>query len=62
MLCLFEACFPPSFWDIMSDLVIHLVEESSVCGPVACRWMWLIKRYLGVLNKYVCNRSLPKGS
>lgn len=61
-LCILEAWFPPSFWDIMSHLVIHLVDELAICGPVACRWMYPMERYMGVLKKYVRNRSLPEGS
>lgn len=60
-LSMLEACFPPSFWDIMSHLVIHLVDELAICGPVSCRWMYPIERYLCVLKKYVKNRSLPEG-
>jgi hypothetical protein len=33
-LCMLEKEFPPSFFDIMSHLVIHLVEEVEICGPV----------------------------
>ena len=61
-LCILECWFPPSFWDIMSHLVIHLVDELAICGPVGCRWMYPVERYLGVLKKYVRNRSLPEGS
>ena len=61
-LCILECWFPPSFWDIMSHLVIHLVDELAICGPVSCRWMYPVERYLGVLKKYVRNRSMPEGS
>ena len=33
-LCMLEKEFPPSFFDIMSHLVMHLVEEVEICGPV----------------------------
>ena len=61
-LCILECWFPPSFWDIMSHLVIHVVDELAICGPVGCRWMYPVERYLGVLKKYVRNRPLPEGS
>ncbi len=61
-LCLLEAWMPPSFWDLMSHLVIHLVDELEILGPVACRWMYPMERYLGVLKSYVGNRARPEGS
>ena len=61
-LCLFEARFAPSFWDIMSHIVIHLVDKLSAYGLVLCRWMYPIERYLDVVKKYVHSRSLPRGS
>ena len=41
-LCMLEKVFPPSFFDIMSHLIVHLVEEVEICGPVHTRWMYLI--------------------
>ncbi|XP_062073833.1 uncharacterized protein LOC133778034 [Humulus lupulus] len=32
-LCLFEQYFPPSFFDIMVHLAVHLVREVKLCGP-----------------------------
>ncbi|CAL8085236.1 unnamed protein product [Prunus armeniaca] len=32
-LCLLEKYFPPSFFDIMVHLVVHLVREVRLCGP-----------------------------
>ena len=61
-LCILECWFPPSFWDIMLHLVIHVVDELAIYGPVGCRWMYLVERYLGVLKKHVRKRSLPEGS
>jgi hypothetical protein len=42
-LCLLEKVFPLTFKDIMSHLMIHLVEELYICGPVHCRWMYPIE-------------------
>ncbi|RVW77665.1 hypothetical protein CK203_053390 [Vitis vinifera] len=39
-LCLFEKYFPPSFFDIMVHLTVHLVRELRLCGPVYLRWMY----------------------
>lgn len=33
-LCLLEKYFPPSFFDIMIHLTVHLVREVRLCGPV----------------------------
>ncbi len=61
-LCMLEKEFPPSFFDIMSHLVLHLVEEVEICGPVHTRWMYPIERYLKTLKAYVRNRDKPEGS
>jgi hypothetical protein len=29
--------FPPFFFDIMTHLLVHLVEELKICGPVHTR-------------------------
>jgi hypothetical protein len=61
-LCLLKKWFPPSFLDIMTHLVVHLVDEVELCGPVHVRWCYGMERYLYVLKKYVRNRSKPEGS
>ena len=61
-LCMLEKEFPPSFFDIMSHLVLHLVEEVEICGHVHTRWMYPIERYLKTLKAYVRNRAKPEGS
>lgn len=38
-LCLLERFFPPSFFDIMIHLTIHLGREARLCGPIQYRWM-----------------------
>ena len=39
-----EDYFPPSFFDIMIHLVIHLPREVRLCGPVQFRWMYHFER------------------
>ncbi|XP_006586481.1 uncharacterized protein [Glycine max] len=34
ILCQLEMYFPPSFFDIMVHLIVHLVREIRLCGPV----------------------------
>jgi hypothetical protein len=54
-LSLLEMEFPPSFYNIMTHLVFHLVEELNLCGPMAKRWMYLIEQYMKTLKKYIRN-------
>ncbi|KAL0556778.1 hypothetical protein IC582_005294 [Cucumis melo] len=56
-LCNLEKYFPPSFFTIM----VHLVRELKLCGPVYLRWMYPFERYMKVLKSFVCNRNRPKG-
>jgi hypothetical protein len=49
-LVLLEQEFPPSFFDIMTHLLIHLVEELELCGLVHLHWMYPIERYLETLK------------
>lgn len=61
-LCIFELNFPPSFFDIMTHLTVHLVEELAQCGPVHSRWCYLVERFMGVLADYVRNMARPEAS
>lgn len=60
-LCLLEKELPPSFFDIMIHLCIHLVEELFICGPVHVRWMYPFERYYKTLKSYVRNHAKPEG-
>ena len=60
-LCELEMFFPPSFFDIMVHLVVHLVKETQLCGPAYMRWMYPVERYMKILKGYVKNRSRPEG-
>jgi len=61
-LCQLEKYFPPSFFDIMVHLIVHLVQEIKMCGPVFLRYMYPFERFMGILKKYVRNRHRPEGS
>jgi uncharacterized protein DUF4218 len=61
-LCDLERIFPPSFFDIMVHLPVHLVNEVKLGGPVCDWWMYPIERYLGKLKSYVKNRNRPEAS
>jgi hypothetical protein len=58
----FELLFPPSFFNIMTHLLVHLVEEIRILGPVFLHNMFPFQRFMGVLKKYVHNRARPEGS
>jgi hypothetical protein len=45
ILCNLEKIFPPSFFTVMVHLVIHLVRECKLGGPVHYRWMYPVERY-----------------
>lgn len=42
--CSLECIFPPTFFDIIVYLAIHLPREAKYGGPVTFRWMYPIKR------------------
>jgi hypothetical protein len=58
----FELVFPPSFFNIMTHLLVHLVEEIAILGPEFLHNMFPFERFMGVLKKYVHNRARPEGS
>lgn len=43
-LCKLERIFPPSFFDVMVHLSIHLANEAKLGGPVQYRWMYPVER------------------
>ena len=61
-MCMLEKEFPPAFFDIMSHLPYHLVEQLFHCGPVHTRWMYPFERYFKTLKGYVRNLAKPEGS
>ncbi|XP_074327830.1 uncharacterized protein LOC141665746 [Apium graveolens] len=61
-LCELEKIFPPSFFDVMIHLMVHLVRELRLCGPVFYRWMFPFERFNKILKSYVRNRFYPEGS
>ena len=46
----------------MTHLIVHLVEEIRILGPVFLHNMFPFERFMGVLKKYVKNRARPEGS
>ncbi|XP_073137491.1 uncharacterized protein [Henckelia pumila] len=62
IMCKLEKIFPPSFFDSMEHLCIHLPYKALVCGPVQDRWMYPFERYLSTLKKTVRNKARVEGS
>ncbi|GJY74320.1 retrovirus-related pol polyprotein from transposon TNT 1-94 [Tanacetum coccineum] len=60
-LCLLEKFFPPSFFDIMIHLTVHLTREVKLCGPICFQWMYPFKRCMKVIKGHVRNRNKPEG-
>ncbi|XP_039010598.1 uncharacterized protein LOC120139466 [Hibiscus syriacus] len=56
-----EKYFPPSFFDVMIHLMVHLVREVRLCGSVHFRWMYPFERYMKTLKGYVQNHHRPEG-
>ena len=46
----------------MVHLIVHLVREVKLGGPVYLRWMYPFERYMKVLKGYVRNLNRPEGS
>ena len=63
VLCLVscEMIFPPSFFDIMTHLLVHIVKEIFILGPIFLHNMFPFERYMSVLKKYVRKCSSPEG-
>nr|GMC51112.1 uncharacterized protein LOC109179592 [Ipomoea batatas] len=62
ILCQLERLFPPSFFDSMEHLPIHLAYEARIAGPVQYRWMYPFERYLRKLKNNVKNKAKVEGS
>ncbi|KAK6115444.1 hypothetical protein DH2020_007713 [Rehmannia glutinosa] len=62
ILCKLERIFPPSFFDSMEHLPIHLAYEAKIAGPVHYRWMYPFERYLRKLKSNVKNKAKVEGS
>ncbi|XP_010687371.2 uncharacterized protein LOC104901479 [Beta vulgaris subsp. vulgaris] len=61
VLCQLEMYFPPSFFDVMVHLTIHLVREVRFCGPVYLRNQYPFERQMKTYKGYVKNHRRPEG-
>jgi hypothetical protein len=55
-------CFSPALFDIMVYLVVHLVPQIEVLGPMYLHEMWTYERFMSILNGYVSTRARPEVS
>ncbi|KAL0416691.1 UNVERIFIED_CONTAM: hypothetical protein Slati_3501000 [Sesamum latifolium] len=62
ILCNLEKIFPPSFFDSMEHLNIHLPYEAHVGGPVQYSWMYPFERFLRGLKMKVKNKAHVEAS
>ncbi|KAH0653806.1 hypothetical protein KY289_031484 [Solanum tuberosum] len=60
--CELEKIFPPSFFNIMTHLPIHLVDEIKLGGPTHLRWMYSTERTMCDFKGLVRNQKNPEGA
>ncbi|KAL2905095.1 Protease HtpX-like protein 2 [Bienertia sinuspersici] len=60
ILCELEMFFPPSFFDVMIHLTVHLVREVRFCGPVHGRNQYAFERQMKTYKGYVKNPFRPE--
>jgi hypothetical protein len=59
-LCIIEMEMPLAFFDVMTHLVLNLVEELDLCGLVSTHWMYCIERMNKVMKGYVRCMQQPE--
>ena len=62
ILCQLEMYFPPSFFNLMAHLIVHMVRKIKCCGPIYLRCMYQVKRYMKILKRYTKNLHCPETS
>ena len=60
IICRLECILPPSFFDCMEHLPIHLPYEARIAGPVQYRWMYPFERLAPKINhmNLICQSNL----
>ena len=53
----FEMVFPPSFFNIMTHILVHIVTEITILGSVFLHNIFPFERFMAVLKKYVRKHS-----
>ncbi|CAM8992321.1 unnamed protein product [Rhodiola kirilowii] len=62
IMCKLETIFPPSFFDSMEHLSLHLPMECKLGGPVHFRWMYPFERMMRKMKMKVKNKARVEGS
>ena len=57
-----EKIFPPGFFNLMQHLILHLLYEARMGGPVQGRWCYSIKRFQKVLQTKCKNKCKIEAS
>lgn len=52
----------PTFFDSITQLMVHLVQELHILGPIHTRWIYPYERYKKGLKGLVKNLAKPKGT
>ena len=50
-MCKLEKIFPPSFFDSMEHLIVHVAHEARLSGSVQYRWMYASEQ-LALIPKF----------
>jgi hypothetical protein len=61
LLCKLEKIFPPRWFNPMQHLLIHLLYETKVGGPMQYKWMYPFERALKRLRHMVGNKARVEG-
>ena len=62
VVCLLEENFPRSILSSQVHLLVHLVQEMSICGTVNARWMFFLERIMKTLKDFVRQNARVEGS
>ena len=60
--CVLEESFPHSILVSQVHLLVHLIDEISLCRVVHARWMFFLERFLKILKDFVRLRAQPEAS
>jgi hypothetical protein len=60
-MCNLKTIFPPSFFDLMPHLIVHIVREMKYLGRVFLQHMYPFERFVTILKKYVHNQNGSEG-
>jgi hypothetical protein len=60
LLCNLEMIFPPCFFTPMAHLIVHLVNEAILGGPVQFCWQFCIEREFKDIQKITRNKAKIK--